>query len=239
LIQPFPTTHWSAVVDAGAEGSEARRHEALVSLLGKYTGPMRSHLVTRMRIDADRADDLLQSFIANQVLERDLFAQAKQSKGKFRTFVLVALDRFVLNDLRAASAQKRRPSGERMDAADAADQTVHFNSPDQIFERHWAEAVVSLALERMKRYCAEVGRLDVWGVFEARIVLPAFERVDPASYSGLVQRYQFESPAQASNVLTTAKRTFLRSLESVIGEYELSEQAIADEITDLRRILSL
>src|SRR5207237_1804173 len=73
IISDFPRTHWSLVAKAGHDLA-AERREALGRLLERYRPPLRSHLICRKQLDPDRADELLQSFIAAQVLERELFA---------------------------------------------------------------------------------------------------------------------------------------------------------------------
>jgi hypothetical protein len=78
----------------------------------------------------------------------------------------------------------------------------------------------------------------VWGIFDARVVTPMLEHSEPLSYEQLVARMGFTSPAQASNVLVTAKRMFIRIIRGVIGEYELGDEGIDAEIADLRLLLS-
>src|SRR5579859_3116253 len=95
----FPTTHWSLVARAG-DGDAKTREEALADLLHEYLVPLKAHLVRTRRLEASRADDLLQSFLADKVLEQDLIGRADRKKGKFRTFLLHALDGFVTDCLR-------------------------------------------------------------------------------------------------------------------------------------------
>ena len=102
----FPTTRWSLVDRAGREGSEAER-QALGQLLTRYLPALRSHLIHSKRLQPADADDVLQDFVAGKVLERDLIAKANVQLGKFRTFLLTALDRFLLNRIRNGKAKKR------------------------------------------------------------------------------------------------------------------------------------
>jgi hypothetical protein len=90
----------------------------------------------------------------------------------------------------------------------------------------------------MRAECERSGRRDVWGVFEARIVAPMLDDAAPPPYDQLVARFALASPAQASNVLVTGKRMFVRALRGVIGEYELGEDHIDAEIADLRAVLA-
>src|SRR4051812_12470 len=99
VLEPFPSTHWTLVGHAGKSSGESKR-EALGALLTRYMGPLRSHLVERQCLPSDRADDYLQGFFVSQVMERDLIGKAEQEKGRFRSFLLIALDRYVFNRLR-------------------------------------------------------------------------------------------------------------------------------------------
>src|SRR5437762_6995431 len=93
--QPFPETSWTEVERAGAEGADGPR-DALGGLLRRYMPALRARLVIEKGIQADAAGDLLNGFLADKVLERDLVARADRSRGRFRTFLLTALDRYVV-----------------------------------------------------------------------------------------------------------------------------------------------
>jgi hypothetical protein len=98
--------------------------------------------------------------------------------------------------------------------------------------------VLDEALRRMRTHCGDSGRMDVWGVFEARVLAPALEGASPASYGELVQRFGFHSPSQATNVLATAKRMYARMLRWVVSEYARDAQEFEEEIGQLREILA-
>ena len=59
--------------------------------------------------------------------------------------------------------------------------------------------------------------MDIWGVFEARVLGPLFQNAEPVPYEQIVARFGFKSPAQASNVLVSARRMFERVLRSWLG----------------------
>ena len=234
----FPTTHWSLVARAGSADSEAGR-EALGRLLTRYLPALRAHLIYGKRLAPDRADDMVQEFVANKILEKDLIARADQNLGKFRTFLLTALDRFVLNRLRDERAKKRAPSeGLLVEIGDRADLLQSQQGPSEVFDVAWARGVLAEALRRMQEECETLGRTDVWGVFECRVVAPTLQGAEPADYQHLIDRFGFKSPVQASNVLITAKRMYARTLRSVVGEYALDNGEIESEIRELREILS-
>ena len=116
----FATTHWSVVLAAAgdrAAGSEV----ALSSLCQSYWFPLYAH-VRRRGHDAESARDLTQKFFA-ELLRRKTFAQADPNRGRFRTFLLAALDNFLHQEHRDAQALKRGGGREifSLDALDAED----------------------------------------------------------------------------------------------------------------------
>src|SRR4051812_15987562 len=106
--QAFPSTHWS-VVERLRHPDESIRRAAMAEVLNKYLPPLRSHLLLKKQVDPQQVDDLLQSFISQQILERDLVQQADSTRGRLRTYLATALDRFVINSMRDAAAKKRSP----------------------------------------------------------------------------------------------------------------------------------
>lgn len=231
----FPTTRWSLVDRAGRESAESGR-EALGQLLRLYLPALRSHLICSKRLTPEDADDVVQDFVVCKILERDLVARANQELGKFRTFLLATLDRFLLNRIRDEQAKKRAVGGAAV-LGDRADDLADGGGTDA-YDLAWARQVVAEAVRRMRAECEATGRCDVWGVFECRVLAPILEHTEPLEYAELVRRFGFESPSQASNVLVTAKRMYARLLRSVVGDYARDAAEIESEIDELHRILA-
>ncbi|MGH7214464.1 MAG: hypothetical protein ACREIT_06850, partial [Tepidisphaeraceae bacterium] len=97
----FPSTHWSLVDRAGRAPDGSDRREALANLLHRYLPALRCHLIYTRRLDTQTADDLLQAFLADKILEQNTLRHAEQSRGRFRGFLVTALDHFVSNHARA------------------------------------------------------------------------------------------------------------------------------------------
>jgi RNA polymerase sigma-70 factor (ECF subfamily) len=230
----FPTTHWSLVAQAGRDTSDVRR-EALERLLRRYLPALRVHLVHTRRMTPGDADDLLQDFVASRILEKDLLARADRDLGKFRTYLLTSLDRFLIDQRRRQGAKKRSPG---RGAQVALDDEQQIAAPEaDTFDVAWARSVIGESLERMRAECTASGRDDVWGVFEGRLLHPILKGEEPADYETLVVKLGLDSAAQASNLLMTAKRMFARTVRSAIGQYALGDQAIESEIRDLHEVL--
>jgi len=230
----FPTTRWSLVDRAGRAGPAAER-EALGQLLARYLPALRSHLVYSKRLQPADADDVLQDFVAGKVLERALIAKADQQLGKFRTFLLTALDRFLLNRIRGEQAQKRAAAA----AVNLGDEDgmVAAHGGADAYDVEWARQVLDQAVGRMRAECQAAGRDEVWGLFECRVLAMLEPDAEPIEYGELVRRFGFQSPSQASNTLVTAKRMYARVLRSVIGEYARDAAEVEAEIDELHRVL--
>lgn len=232
----FPSTHWSLVARAGADETPAQR-QALVEILKRYMPALRLHLIARRRLDEHRADDVLQGFLAGKLIEQGIIERARREKGKFRTFLLTALDRYYVSEFRKENARKRGAQatvsiGEDTDVAQTSD------PGSEQFDVAWARQLLDQAIERMKVECQASGRGDVWGIFEARILGPILHDAPPLEYEQLVSRFGLTSPTQASNLLVTGKRMFARILRSLVGEYAKEDADIDEEIADLTAILS-
>ncbi|MHB1036764.1 MAG: sigma-70 family RNA polymerase sigma factor [Pirellulales bacterium] len=224
----FPATSWTLVAQAGQEDGTTHR-EVLGRLLSQYLPALRAHLVFDRRIPSDQADDLLQEFVVNKILERNLLRQADRSKGRFRTFLMTVLDHYVID--------RRRVRGPSTVAAEEVDPADPAALPDDAFNQAWARQVIAAAVDRMQAECEVLGRADVWGVFQGRVLGPILDQAEPTAYENTLDQFGFRSSVQAANILTTAKRMFGRILRTVVAGY-VQDGDVEEEICELRRILS-
>jgi len=223
----FPSTHWSLIFSARAEDSPGRRR-ALDELLRLYLPALRAHLLYRRKIEPHRVEDLLQEFVAQRVLERELLAKADASKGRFRSFLLKSLQNYAFTEL-----AKTGPKEVALDLESPGATSC------QIYELEWARQLLQESLHRMKQECLRDGQAARWEFFACRIVVPTLTGSPVPAYKALVERFRFRSPEQAANALVTAKRQFERTLRAVIAETEnaTDETEIDAEIADLWRTL--
>ena len=239
---PSPTnglplnTRWSLIARVREEDPEGPRHE-LHALIIAYWPALRAHLIHKKGIEADRAEDLLQGFVSDKILEKDLIAKADRRKGKFRTFLLTSLDRYVIGQHRWQTAAKRAPGRPIVDIDDHGDTAnVKRPGPSDPSDVAWARTVVAQAIDLMKAECDQAGLDEVWGVFDARILGPLFREVKPVSYPKLIERYGFRSYAVATKTATKGKRMYAECVRSVVARFVIIAD-VDDEIAELRRIL--
>jgi hypothetical protein len=235
----LPATEWSLVDLARQQSDHSASRDALAVLLKRYLPALRSHLVSNRRIDAEQADDLLQGFVADKIIEQRLLEHAARERGKFRSFLRVTLDRYVVSTHRSATAAKRRPDAGLFELADNADriQGSGCDDPARAFEVAWARELIAEGIARSRAECARSNRPDLWRIFQARVVIPAFEGGEPVAYDQLVRELGLEAPLVACSLLATAKRMFARNLRGVAGEYADSDGGVDREISELCQIL--
>src|SRR6185503_278917 len=149
----FATTHWSVVL-AAKEGDASKMEVALEKLCRTYWPPLYAY-IRRDGNDATEAQDLTQEFFG-RLLARDYLQQLRHQEGKFRSFLLAYLKNFLSKQRRKVGAQKRgghcefvslnEPAGEDGYLLEPVDELT----PDQVFERRWAQAVLQKALDRLR-----------------------------------------------------------------------------------------
>jgi len=231
----FPTTHWSQVARAGT-GDSSSRPQALEKLLRLYLPAFRAHVIRVLRVPASDADDLVQGFVCDRIVAEGLIARADQTRGRFRTYLLTALDRHIARVRRYDSAKMRRPE----DGAASLDETIDCPAGEpaaaEMFDIEWARATIAQAIEQMRKEC-EGGREDLWRIFRARVLGPTLEGIEPAPYAQLAEELNLPSVDAAANLTVTAKRMFGRCLRAVVGRYA-QENELEQEINDLRQILA-
>jgi hypothetical protein len=234
---PFPNTSWSLIART-ADSSTTVRRRALAALLNQYSPALRAYLVGRRRVDQERAGDVLQGFVVSKVLEQRIIRRADQTRGKFRSFLLTALDHYLIDEARADCAAKRSAGQATAPLQELSDADHPSREDVDLFDLEWARQAVDVAIKRMHRECEAGGRTDVWEVFEGRVLAAAFDGPAPLSYEQMVQRFNLASPEQASNLLVTAKRMFARNLREVVGEYADDEPDVEEEVRRLKSILA-
>ena len=101
------------------------------------------------------AQDLTQEFFA-RLLEKNWIAHADQSRGRFRSFLLLVLQRFLAGEWHKAHAQKREGYGRCLplpwDTAETryAGEPADTATPEQAFEKQWALTLLENVLGQLR-----------------------------------------------------------------------------------------
>jgi len=238
--QAFHTTHWTEILSARTANEEHRR-QALDTIFSRYWKPIYCYIRHR-GWDNEDAKDLTQGFLEEVFLGRDLVQRADPAKGKFRTFLLTALQRYIASAVRKEKAKKRSPGNGlvSLDGTDVPNPMEPWpgTTPEQAFDRAWASALLDKVLDDLEGRCAADGKETHWAVFSARVLQPIMEGIEPPSLSELCSVHDIPNEEQASNMIVTVKRRFRACLEQHVRQDVNSDAAVGEEIGDLVAVLS-
>ena len=169
----FVTTHWSVVLTAAGTDT-TRAHEALSCLCENYWYPLYAYVRRRGHPPED-AQDLTQEFFA-RLLEKHWLARADREKGKFRSFLLMTMKRFLANEWDKAQAVKRgghiRLIPFQFDTAETrySQEPADASTPDQVFERQWALTLLQSVLQRLRADYEQDGKGKLFGALEPCLI---------------------------------------------------------------------
>jgi DNA-directed RNA polymerase specialized sigma24 family protein len=234
----WPTTRWSLVKLAAGELDGV----AMQELLKHYLKGLRTHLITARGIPVQNADDVLQGFMLNKVLRENWLHQAQHSRGRFRTFLLTSLDRYLVSELRKATASKRAPKS--IVHFDGTDEQEHMalgtTNPDVAasLDLVWIRERIDEALALTRDACLSANRENHWKLFADRVVNPILYGTNSRPYAEFVAELGFKTPLNASNAITTVKRMWARSFRAVIADHTPGKTAFEHELRELWKILA-
>lgn len=137
---------------------------ALEELCRTYWYPLYAY-VRRHGHSREDAEDLTQGFFA-RLLEKNYLEGVTNDKGKFRSFLLVALKRFLANEWDRANTQKRG-GGVAPLSLDWQDAETRYQiapadnlSPDKLYDRAWAVVVLERVITRLRDESATEDKAD-------------------------------------------------------------------------------
>jgi len=226
----FRTTHWSVVLAAGETVSPAA-DDALDRLCRAYWYPLYAH-VRRRGNNPHEAQDLTQAFF-ERLLEKSFLRAVDRNKGRFRTFLLTALDHFLANEWRRGRSRKRGGGQPvvSLDDDSAEDryhlEPIHDETPERLFERRWALTLLDRAMIRLSEECAAEKR-DLFDVVKPLI---GGERAD-LPHSLLAARLGL-----TENALNLALLRFRRRYGELIREEIAGTVASVQEVDEELRYL--
>jgi DNA-directed RNA polymerase specialized sigma24 family protein len=238
--EAFFTTEWS-VIERIRDGNEPSSIALINDLLRKYWKPVYCYL-RRKGYGNEQAKDLTQGFFQEVVLGRSLIGHAEQSRGRFRTFLLTALQQYVAGVHRKQSTQKRSPKGEligldELEYGEQIEAPAQF-SPEESFHYAWAAQLLDCILAEVREKCLSDGKILHWQVFNDRVLRPIMENTDPPSLSEVCQRYGIDNPGQASNMIVTVNRRFQAGLKRHIRRSVIQDSDVDSEFLELMKIFA-
>ena len=235
----FQTTHWTVIEAAGSDGAD--RTLLLNDLLQRYWKPVYCYL-RRKGFDNEHAKDLTQSFFHEVVLGRKLIQRADRTKGRFRTLLLVALDRYLVSVHRKQSAQKRIPKDrlvnlENIDSVELPTAVAGLNS-EESFNYAWVSHLLDQVLKEVQTECCSHGMAVHWQLFAAKILQPIREGTKAPSLAEICDKYSIEDKLKASNMIFAVKRRFQAAFRRLVRESVTLEAEVGEEMQELMKFLS-
>ena len=229
----FMTTRWSVVLSCSdSESDEQKAQAALAELCKIYWRPVFA-FICRQGHSVPDAQDLTQEFFA-KVLKGRLLQSADRNRGRFRSLLLTALQRFLHDQVDKNHARKRGGDLRFVSWDDwMTEAPSHLSisenesdswSPERIFDVRWAATVVERALRRLGDECEKHGRRRVFDVLSSCL---AADRKD-ISYATFARTLGIQETAVKNLVhrLRERYRALLREevAETVGGEHEIDDE---------------
>ncbi len=168
----FRTTQWSLVRAGGDSADLTLQREALAALCSTYWSPVHAYIRCRGN-DAESARDLTQGFFT-QLLEKKYVKKADRDRGKFRSFLLTCVKRYLTDEQDRRHARKRGGGRNILPLEfETAESSLRFEpadrrTPETIFEKRWALSVLRAAVSRLGQGMegsgkqAQFSRLKPW-----------------------------------------------------------------------------
>jgi RNA polymerase sigma factor (sigma-70 family) len=157
-----------------AGGDSTRAQDALAKLCQTYWYPLYAY-VRRRGSSPEDAKDLTQEFFC-RLLQRNWINSAEKNKGRFRSFLLGAMNHFLSDEWDKARAQKRgggvAPLPLEFDTAETrfSREPADNVTPEQNFERRWALTLLEQVLNQLQAEYAREGRSELFTLLHPCLV---------------------------------------------------------------------
>jgi RNA polymerase sigma factor (sigma-70 family) len=174
----FPATRVSVLTGIGSEDA-AMRHRALERIVAAYRRPVQAYVRWRYARSDDEAEELAQGFFA-AAAEKEYLAAFDPAKGRFRTFLRICVERYVLKARSAEKAQRRGGGAVRLDvdAGTTEQELAGAGGIDEVerwFEREWARSIFDAAIAEVRRRWRE----QAHGALRSSL-FERYDLIDPA-----------------------------------------------------------
>jgi RNA polymerase sigma-70 factor (ECF subfamily) len=227
----FGTTLWTVVLTAGDPNHPATA-AALDRLCRTYWYPIYAY-VRRKGRGAAEAEDLTQEFFS-RLLSRGFPVGVRREGGKFRSYLLRALDHFLVNEWHREHAIKRGGASTTF-SLDGVDADARYrlepadgSTPETVYDQRWAAAVLETVRARLGEEYAGQGRGDLFTA-----LVPCLTRDDDLlPYDELRTRLGLKTSALKMTVHRLRKR-FGELLHAEIARTVATPDEIEEEVRQL------
>jgi RNA polymerase sigma factor (sigma-70 family) len=227
----FETTQWSLV---SAAAQEDERLGALESLYRSYCSPV-YFFIRRRGYSRQDAQDLTQDFFVHLV-EKNAFRRADRNRGKFRTFLLAALEFFLLDATKRERTERRGGQTVMVFLDDEAAETQYRLvdpglSAEQIFDTRWVGTLIENALARLQAEMSAAGKEELF-----KQIWSFVAGGEDSSYAKVAERTGL-SLAAAKAAIHRLRAQYREHLRAEIARTVTSFSDFDDEIRTLRSLV--
>lgn len=227
----FETTQWSLV---SAASHEEDRRSALESLYRSYCSPV-YFFIRRRGCNRQDAQDLTQDFFVHLV-EKNAFLRADRSRGKFRTFLLAALEFFLLDASKRDRTEKRGGQSNMVFLDDESAETQYQLvdpglSAEKIFDARWVGTLIENALARLQAEMSAAGKEELFKQMWSFVA-----GGEDSSYAKVAERTGLSLAATKAAIHRLRER-YREHLRSEIARTVTSFADFDDEIRTLRALV--
>src|SRR5688572_3090656 len=169
----FRTTHWSVVLTA-RDVDNAGGERAMAMLCQEYWSPVYSFIRRKGKGPHD-AQDLAQEFF-HRLIAKEFLQNVDREKGRFRTFLLTAVQRFLCNQFEHSQAQKRGGGTTTISWDHEAAENLYLtesageSNPEKLYDRRWALTLLEAAMKDLEEEYARAGKEKLFRVLQSFIV---------------------------------------------------------------------
>jgi RNA polymerase sigma-70 factor (ECF subfamily) len=233
-VARFGETHWSVILSAMDKQRPVEAADALERLCRVYWPPLYAY-VRRSGESPHDAQDLTQEFFA-RFLDKDYLTAVDQAKGRFRSFMLAALKHFLANERDKQRAQKRGGgcSFVPIDFHNAESQCgfepAENLTPEVIFQRRWASALLEQALARLRNEYAAAGKEALFEQLKQTLT----EGRGSIAYAELATRVGM-SQAAVKMAVHRLRQRYREAIRSEIASTVADRSEIEDELREVLR----
>lgn len=218
---PFPDTRWSLVHRVR---EPAGREAALDELCRLYWRPVYLY-ARRSGHSQEDSEDLTQGFFAS-LIERDTFAAAEAERGRLRTLLLTAFQRYAVSAWRREHRQ-RRGGGRHFTGLEELEHSLTAShQPEDAYDRAWAAAIVSETDTALASDYAARGRGDLYA--RLRPLLEWNSAPDGAA-DGIAAECGL-TPGAVRVALKRLRDAWRRGIEKAVAATVASESDTAEEV---------
>jgi hypothetical protein len=234
----FLTTHWSLIEDIHSQ--DDKNQSLIGALLELYWKPVYCYLRQKNYAN-EEAKDLTQGFFHEIVINRNLAQRADRAKGRFRSFLLHALNQYLINENKKQKAQKRHPQGRiiSLDWENIPElpEEVNESAPEESYNYVWMSSLLDHVLHDVKAYYLSQDKELHWQAFHARIVKPTLENLPPPSLQTIAQYLGVEKEQTVTNMIVTVKRYFRKTLTQQLRLTVMANEDAEEELKDIIHVL--